>query len=186
MQSQSRRKKQNLVRRVFGAWFFFKRIYLVSSWDSKAPQTSKGGSGATPSPCPPARRRPPRRMTRRPGALGWPGVRRSGLAHSPARPPCRAVGPAAAAASGGPPRPHACSTHARPTRLESPARLPSPAALPARNTHARPTRPGALLPPASRGLGASRAFLLLRFSRAAERGRRSPRAVLNYSSAGRY
>ncbi|XP_007464989.1 PREDICTED: LOW QUALITY PROTEIN: putative uncharacterized protein UNQ6490/PRO21339-like [Lipotes vexillifer] len=43
-----------------------------------------------PSPCPPARRRPARRMTRRPGAPGWPGVRRSGLAHGPARPPCRA------------------------------------------------------------------------------------------------
>ncbi|KAB1264154.1 hypothetical protein Cadr_000020083 [Camelus dromedarius] len=72
------------------------------------------------------------------GAPGWPGVRRSGLAHGPLRTPCRAVGPAQLR--------YVVRTR-RPRASSLPRAGPNPAALPALNTHARPTRPGALSPP---------------------------------------
>ncbi|XP_006859232.1 PREDICTED: LOW QUALITY PROTEIN: putative uncharacterized protein UNQ6490/PRO21339-like [Chrysochloris asiatica] len=82
-------------------------------------------------------------MTRRLGAPGWPSVLRSGLAHRQARPPLkggRLAPPQLQLLVGARPWPHVCTTHARPTRRESPARPPSSAAQ--LNTHARPTRPG--------------------------------------------
>lgn len=112
-------------------------------------------------------------MTRRPGAPGWPGVRRSGLAHGRARPLCKGEPPQLLQLVGR--RGRAIVPHRAPRASKSPRAADRRAAG---LTHAHaPPRPRPSCP--TQGLGAS--TLLRQFSRAAAQaaGPRGPRRIIH-------